>query len=324
MDSRSSRFGNLANTRPTHDGLDAAISLDPEFAAALAFKAWLVGIESRFGIIFLGKGFGVHEQERLVTLAERLARRALELDDKQARAHLALNMVHWHNRRWQAALESNHNAYASNPNDYVVENCRAWEIGRENIEEAVRHLERSIELNPADVANIWNVGDFLYQVERWDAAREKVTLVAALWPDAALGYAQLAKVSGRLGDSGGARLNAKLAAARNPGLSEFESMALAYGLIGDQKEAKRIFDLAGAGDESSVPNLEWQFWMHMAVKDYDSAVGYLERAIRDNFPFRLAMYLHDHSDHPDFDPIRSHPRFDELVRQVELPLDSAK
>ena len=142
-------------------------------------------------------------------------------------------------------------------------------------------------------------------------------------PDAALGYALLAKVSGHQGDSDAARRNAKLAVARNPGLSEFEDIAGAYGLIGDQKEARRIFDLARAGDESSVPNLEWQFWMHMAVKDYDSAMSYLERAIRDNFPFAIAMFLHDNSDHPDFDPIRSRPKFDELVRQVEIPLDSS-
>ena len=193
---------------------------------------------------------------------------------------------------------------------------------KRDIKSAVTYLERSMELNP-EAGNLWNVGEFFYYAERWEAAEGQAKLVIQLLPNVGLGYAQLAWVSSRIGDVDAVHRNAELAEARNPGLYEFKSLALAFGQISEPAEARRIFELAGAGNESEVPNLGWQFWMHMAVKDYDSAMSYLERAIRDNFPYAMAVGLHQNSDHPDLDPIRSHPKFDELVRQVEIPLDSS-
>jgi hypothetical protein len=119
------------------------------------------------------------------------------------------------------------------------------------------------------------------------------------------------------------RRNAALAEAHNPSTYDILDIASAYRQIGDSAAVERIFDLAEAGDESKVPDLQWQFWMHMATKDYPAALGYLERSINENFPFGTAHDLHHRSNHPDFDPIRSHPTFGELVQRVSMPRESA-
>jgi len=61
----------------------------------------------------------------------------------------------------------------------------------------------------------------------------------------------------------------------------------------------------------------------MAVKDYETAMHYLEQAVATNFPQQLVLDFHFESAHPDFDPIRPHPRFDELVQLVAAPVSQS-
>jgi tetratricopeptide (TPR) repeat protein len=97
-------------------------------------------------------------------------------------------------------------------------------------------------------------------------------------------------------------------------------IARAYAQIGDHQESRRIFKSACAGVDAKNQDPEWQFWMHMSVEDYDRALSYLTRAIETNFPFNFVADVHFESAHPDFDPIRSYPEFDELVQRTALPL----
>jgi len=317
-----SSWGDFAATGSIHEALDAAIILDPRFATALAFKAWMYGIEASFGQFYSGAAFDANAQQRFISLAEHHARRSLELDDEQALAHAALSLVHLASQRWQAASQSTVRAYALNPSDYMVLQQAGWDhASRGKFDEGVRLVERAVELNPADVANIWNSGQLFYWLERWEDAKRQASLVTTLAPDASFGYAMLAQASAHTGDSESVRLNGAMAEARNPTLDDLKSIALAYGRIGDLDAARRIFDLANAGDESTIPDLGWQFSMHMAVKEYDTAVSYLERAIDENFPIRMALELHYWTNHPEFDPVRAHPMFDVLVQRAGMPIE---
>jgi len=312
---------NLSNINSVHKALDAATRLDPDFGAAFAFKAWLHVVEAAQGGIFFGRDFNAQDQEQRLGLAKQFADRALDIDDQQARAHLAYAFVNYHGRKWQAAAESMDRAYALDPSDYVVVNGKAWSTywRGDDIELVLKYVDRAIGLNPADAANIWNSGELLYLTQRWEAARSRANLVIGLLPDVGLGYAQLALVSSRRGDLNAVRRNAELAEARNLGLQDYQSLARAYGHIGELGEAQRIYELAGAGNEPAICNSGWQFWMHMAVRDYASAIGYLELVVEENFPFGSVVELHTSANHPDYDPIRSHPRFDYLVRKAGMP-----
>jgi adenylate cyclase len=316
-----SGWGNLAATGPIHEALDAAISLDPNFAEALALKALIHSFEASNGTLFFGKEFRVEDQARFINLAEQLAIRALELDDKQALANSALTSAHGYYREWEALWEVNERTYALSSQNYLLAPVGVFLAFRDGDQEkAVRLADHAVSLNPADAAAVWYYSTLFYKRRIWDEAIEKADLVVALIPEAALGYAQLARIYGKLGNEREMRRNATLAEARNPTLRDLIDVALAYGHIGDVDEAKRIFDLASVGGDTSNLNNEALVWMHMAVGDYDAAMHYLEQAIHSNFPYGLAFNLHTAPNQPDYDPIRSRPEFDRLLQHMAEPL----
>ncbi len=316
-----SEWGNLTASVPVEESLNAAISLDPEFSAAMGFKAFIRAATAGFGSQFYGREFNVDVQQRLIRSAEQLARRALAIDENEARAKYALGFVHTCHRRWKTAQECYERVFLLDPNDYMAVHQGAISaLMRGDLHTATKLMERSISLNPADAANVWAFGDALYWHEHWEAASEMANLTITLIPQSPLGYAQLARTSSRASDADAVRRNAALAEARNPQLTELVSIARAYGQIGDVDEARRIFDLACAGDAASVTDLRLRFWLHMAVKDFDTAIQCLDRSIQTNFPFLITCDFHKYHRHPDFDPIRTHPRFNALLQQIEIPL----
>jgi TolB-like protein len=316
-----SGFGNFAATGPTHEALDAAISLDPNFAEALAFKAWIHGVESQFGPVFFGEDFRIGDQTRLINLAEQLAVRALQLDDQQALAHSALGYVHAYYREWENAREVNERAYNLAPQNYITASLGfllALEDGDKD--KAVRLADHSVSLNPADAANVWFISDLFYRNRMWDDAIQKADLVVTLKPEVARGYAQLARIYGKLGNKQEMHRNAALAEARSPGLPELIGIALAYGHIGALDDAKRIFDLAKSSGSVSGLNNEEQLWLNTAIGDYDAAMYYLEQGVQSNFPYGMVLFLYFYPNQPDYDPIRSRPEFDKLRQQILKPL----
>ena len=317
-----SQWGNYAPSTPVHASLDAAIALDPEFAPALAYKAWVYAIEAFVGS-FLGTEYTPENVRHAITQAERLANRALALDPDQGLAHVALGSVHGYYRRGDQALASVRRAFALDPNDYRVVTQMGLSLTGTGIdvERGIELFERSVELNPADVANASFVGRNLWIVQRWEESERQARMVTQMAPHAALGYTSLALVKAFTGDPDEARRYAQMAEARQPGAYNLANIAAAYARIGDQEAAQRIFDLVRAGDESLVPDLFWQFRMHMSAGDIDQAMAYLERALEENFPPNAYAILKRQPDHPVLDPVRNHPMFDELVRRANQPFE---
>ena len=56
----------------------------------------------------------------------------------------------------------------------------------------------------------------------------------------------------------------------------------------------------------------------MAIKEYDLAIRDLETVVDTGFPG--ASMVHFFSEHPQFDAIRDHPMFEDLVRRAGLPI----
>ena len=312
-----STWGNLGAATPVHEALDAAIAVDPNYAPALAFKAWIHGVEGSFGFFFTGPQFNKRDQDRFFKLAEKYAVRALDVDSNQPRAHAALANVHHFKREVALSQASNDESYRLGPNDYISANQGyIAACVRKDFDTCFEIMEHTIRLNPGDVANTWNISVLLYQFGNYEEARRKAEMVVELLPDSAQGYAPLALIHSRLGNEDLLRQYASDAEARNPTLFDYQLLALAYRNIGDSLNASRIYTLTGAGDETLIPHLGWQFWMYMAVQNYDGALSAMKRAIDSDFPVGVRAELWNTHERPDYDPIRNDPRFKNALAQV--------
>jgi TolB-like protein/Tfp pilus assembly protein PilF len=318
-------WGSFRGIQIVHDALDRAIGIDPEFAAAFAFKSAVSAFQANFGVAFYGPTFSEEQQNQLLRMAEENARRALSLDDREALAHVAMAVVHYAQRNWRAGYESAQRAYELNPNHYFVLNLMAWRCKDfRQAEECVDLAHRGVALNPGDMATPGNISAFFYSIQHWREAERYAKVEIAALPNAATGYVRLAAALLRLGNEEETRRNLALAEARNPGIFETASIAFMYSTLGDTEKAFRIFEGSAAGDESAVPSLDWHFFMHLAVGEYDAALEYLERAVEIGFPFGFLEGLRFYPEHPNFDSIRSHPKFSEIVEQVKAPLHSKR
>ena len=89
--------------------------------------------------------------------------------------------------------------------------------------------------------------------------------------------------------------------------------------------ARRAIDLAEAPPRSDTLRAIEKFYTYTAVKeDQPLAITYLETVVDENFPVYDVHLLHSIPDHPISNAIRSHPKFDELVRRAGLPFESAE
>jgi TolB-like protein len=307
-------WGDFNAPEPILEMLDSAIELDPNFASALAFRAW---ITTTTHPRLVGPQFDAVEQRRRLELGESYASRALAIDDTQARAYLALNPPNSLKGRWDNSFQNVVLAYNLNPNDYTtVMIMGVFTAMNGDAEAGLRYFERGLELNPADRANVWFMGEISYQVQRWQTAREYAQLVVSVTPEFAWGYALLAKIDARLGDALSVRRNAELAEAKNPTPYDLLDLAQAYHVIGDTNAAKRIFRIAKAGDLATMADPNWQLRMHIAIGEHDRALDYLEQLIEEKFPLVAAATLYYQPDHPDFDSIRSSPRFRDAITRL--------
>jgi serine/threonine-protein kinase len=84
--------------------------------------------------------------------------------------------------------------------------------------------------------------------------------------------------------------------------------------LGQREAARRILQqLAAASKERYTPPLAFAI-VHVGLGENDQALSWLENAYEERFN-RLAYLRRE----PVWDPLRSDPRFTELLRRIDLP-----
>ena len=177
-----------------------AIELDPQMARAY------VGLAYVYSYMF-GYGFAVSPEQALSKQLE-AARKAVELDPNNNRAHGALGQALAWNGKWEQALVEFDKAEALAPNDADTLALIAMNInfaGEEENARAVRLVERAVLLNPY-YPEWYNIG--LYWAYFFDEQFDK-----------SLKYAKLYK---------------------NPSINEKSFLAMLYGYLNQPDEAKKV------------------------------------------------------------------------------------
>jgi TolB-like protein len=156
-----------------------ATERDPEFAAAHAGLADALVVLPAYAYVER-----ITDPHRTYERAAAAAERALRLDPGLAEAHAALGMAATYTYRWEEAEEAFRRALAGAPGYATAHQWYALHlaaVGR--LEEAVRHAERARALNPYAVAVTFDLALVYYMARRYETALRTVKEASALSPE---------------------------------------------------------------------------------------------------------------------------------------------
>jgi len=289
---------------------ELALEKDPSYAPAYEGLAWIWGARQQMGLV------PPHEAG---PKAKAAALQAIALDDESAGAHEALALVRtwtdwdWAGAwpEWQRALELNPNA--ANAHAYYAHFLAI--MGR--IDEALPHSERALELDPVNALNLALNAAVLYFDRRYDEALAAANTVLALQPDspAALSVRWFAaSASGQPTEAVEAAKAYWNVLYGDPAVEEaFEQGWAAGGYTEAMGRGAAALDERSRTSFVSPADIAP---LYASAHEYDKAFDCLERA----FEIRDPNLTYINQGLPD-PVLRSDPRFQDLLRRMNLPED---
>jgi len=288
---------------------ELALEKDPSYAPAYEGLAWVWAARQQMGLVPPDEGG---------PKATAAALKAIALDDGSAEAHEALALVRtwtdwdWAGAEveWQRALELNPNA--ANAHAYYAHFLAI--MGR--TEEAIPHSERALELDPFNALFHALYGVVLCFDRRYDDALAAARFALAMQPDnpAAL-YLRwfAASASGRHAEAVEAAKAYYNVLYGDPAVEEAFEQGWAQG--GYTEAMGRA---AAALEERSRTSFVCPADIapfYASAHEYDKALDCLERAFEVHDPNLPNIGF------PVYDPLRSDPRFQDLLHRMNLPED---
>lgn len=303
-------FWNQRTTEGLRKGIECfrrAIKEDPEYA--LAFS----GLADSYVLL---ASHGVQSALDALPIAKEAAQTALKLDASLAEARTSLGMVHFYYEwDWEKARQEFQQAIFLNPN-YIV--ARMWyasnlaTLGKFN--EALLQVRHAEDLDPLSLGVHIKAGRLHYWSRDYTQAISSFRKVLGLNP-------LHARAHTRLGMTYAAKQ------AYQEALDEFKTAqqiagADPYldGLIGyvqarsgrRSTAAKILKDLKTRALNAYVPAFSAAL-IHIGLNDDQSALTWLEKAYDDRSAYMVFAKVE-----PLLDPMRSHPRFTELLARMNL------
>jgi serine/threonine-protein kinase len=285
--------GNSTSWKQSVAELEEAVRLQPDYAPAQASlaMAWTSG------------------RDLLFTQSEgprrEAAQRAIELDPTLAEGYAALAGIKFDEWDWKGTLAAYEKAYELNPDAIDVCGCYGNTLaafGR--FDEALRIIEQAITVNPLSTDLRFNHGFVLFMNRKYADAERAFRRALELEPRYVLARVLLVLTYLQINRAGDALAEADRPELRNGGL-----MVATYAQMGKRDEALRI--LAGMDREANALDTAGAYF---SVGDVDRGFEYLSKAIdRRQGPIRWLNVS------PQYDRVRSDPRFAALVARLKLP-----
>jgi TolB-like protein/DNA-binding winged helix-turn-helix (wHTH) protein/Tfp pilus assembly protein PilF len=300
----------------TEENLNKAIALfqsaikeDPNYAPA---HVGLADCYNGLGVVQIG-ALPPSDARRL---AEENATRALALDPTLADAYTALAYVKHYNWDWNAAEQDFKRAIDLNPSYANAHNFYAsFLMSRGRIEESIASSTRARELDPFSLAISAQRGFLLENARRYGEAIEQLRSVIAMDPNHYqahwfLGHTYAANK--QFDEAIAASQKAVDLSERAPGA--LGMLGLVYGLAGKNDEANKILNELLELNKHRYVTPAALVNIYIGLGNKEQAFVWLEKAFqeRSNYLAYLKVF-------PILDPLRSDPRFADLVQRVGLP-----
>jgi TolB-like protein/Tfp pilus assembly protein PilF len=289
--------------------MDQAIALDPDFAAALARKAYIIAV------ILSTAGTGLDDVAHLKIEAQAAAERAVALDPNLGTAHAALAALYQLSWQGGAAERAFQLAYELTPDTDVLLAYGRFKRYRGEFDEAVRLGQRAVELDPQSGFTLGQLGVTYRFARRFDEAVAALQRSMELPPGPALGVilniAQAEAGRGNFSEAG-RQLDLGQEFPQNASVFRLSQLALASSLAGRTDDAARYFsDFQKRAEVSTASDTQWAR-AYIAVGDYDAALLSIESAVNDRSSADLAS-LAELAANSWGDPMLDEPEFRELL-----------
>jgi len=298
----------------TPDGLrksisyfDEAIEKDPGYALAYS------GLADTYDILPF---YSVMPPKEAYPKAITAANKALEIDNRLAEAHTSLAYALWnYSWDWAGSERENVRALELNPN---YASGHHWYglllivLGRKD--EAVRELKRALEIDSLSLIINTKLGVAYYYSRQYDLAIDQLRKTIDMDPRFPLAHLYLAlcyEQQGKFPDSL-AELKKGLDLADNPWFRA--SLVHVYGVSGKRAEAQKELATLLESQKTKFVSPYFLAMAYSGLGDKEKAFFWLEASFRDRADWMTYLKVD-----PALDPLRSDPRFADLMHRVGLP-----
>jgi TolB-like protein/DNA-binding winged helix-turn-helix (wHTH) protein/Flp pilus assembly protein TadD len=299
----------------TADGLKSALNYfnqaiaeDPNYAPAYS------GLADTYALLADWE-YGVMTPKEALPKAKAAAVKALELDSTLGEAHnslaFCLDVFDWDfdaaGKEFQRAIELNpgyataHQWYASH---LIV-------LGRND--EAIAEMRKAESLDPLSLIIGADLADFLVVAHSYDESIRESRKTIEMDPNFALAHNQLgqAYLQKQMEDEAVTELRKAVQLSGNSPTC-VANLARAFIASGKRAEAEKLLSELQKRSNPSYSYASEIAEIYTALGDSDQAMNWLEKCFEERFNPSVLL-------RPGFDPLRSDPRFKDLLRRIGLP-----
>jgi TolB-like protein/DNA-binding winged helix-turn-helix (wHTH) protein/Flp pilus assembly protein TadD len=299
----------------TADGLKVAqtyfgraIDEDPKYAPAYS------GLADTYALLGDWQ-YAVMTSKEAFPKAKAAAIKALELDGSLGEAHnslaFCLDGFDWN---FDAAGTEFQRAIDLNPSYATAHHWYAWHLslfGR--YDQAIAEMRKAENLDPLSLIINADLAELLVIARSYDESIRQSLKVIEMDPDFALAHNQLgqAYLQKHMHEQAVAELQkAVLLSANSP--TCMANLARAYVTSGKRSEAVNLLNDLKKRSNSTYSNAAEIAVIYASLGDADQAMNWLEKGYEQRFNPSVLL-------RPGFDPLRSDPRFQDLLRRIGLP-----
>jgi DNA-binding winged helix-turn-helix (wHTH) protein/TolB-like protein/Flp pilus assembly protein TadD len=283
-----------------------AIGLDPGYALAYATMANTY--------IALGWVLSPHETYPKAAAA---ARKALELDETISDAHRALGAYKMNYEwNWPEAERELKRAIELDPNnDGAHSEYGSYLITIGRFDEAIALRKRASDLaGPSAFPVIVNLGNAYFSARRYEEAIKHYRRALELNPRFARSHVALGMAYAQMGKHEEALVEIKQAISISDDTRNIAALGYAYAVAGKRAEARKVIDDLAELSKRKYVSPSFIAGIYANLGERDQAFAWLEKAYQERHPSMTFIGVD-----AVFDPVRSDPRFADLVRRVGLP-----
>jgi serine/threonine-protein kinase len=303
-------FWNKRNTEGIETALgyfQQAVDADPGYS-----RAW-VGIADTW--IFRG-WYSFLAPNETFPKAKAAVLKALEFDSTLGEAHASLAHIHLEfDHEWDAAEREYRRAIQLSPRYATAHHWYGGYLSAmERHEEALAQADTARRLDPLSlIIQTW-VGLRHYFARQYDSATAEYRKALELDGEFAPAHWHLSWTLEQKGEHAGAVAEASAAlASDSSNLSYLASLGRAQALAGNTREARDVLARLERASRDRHVSAYHLALLHLALRDTGRGLSSLEQAYDERSPW-IAYIRVD----PRLDPVRSQPRFREILRKARL------